>query len=125
MLVVFDPKERYRLIKELLKDYRNIKIVDLTNDLIVHYAASVNARYMIRGIRNPSDLEFEQRILNVNAEINPDIKTIFLIPPKEYIDISSNLIKGLLKSNNWKSVVKKYVPSLVLDALVIKVNHAK
>lgn len=118
---LFNNKERFVLIQELLQNYSNIKIMDLSNDLIVDYASNLGIRYLVRGIRNSTDLEFEQRVLNVNLDINSEVKTIFLIPPKEFSDISSNLIKGLVKSKNWEKIVKKYVPELVLEKLRNKV----
>lgn len=118
---LFSNKERFNLIQELLQNYSNIKIMDLSNDLIVDYAKRIGVKYLVRGIRNSTDLEFEQRVLNVNLDINSEVKTIFLIPPKEYSNISSNLIKGLMKSKDWEKIVKKYVPELVLEKLRNKV----
>lgn len=118
---LFDNKERFSIIQELFKNHSNIKIIDFSNDLIVDYAERLDIRYLVRGIRNSTDLEFEQRVLNVNLDINPTIKTVFLIPPKEFSNISSNLIKGLIKSKNWEKIVTKYVPNLVLEKLRNKV----
>lgn len=117
---LFNSKERYELLHTLTKKYANIKIMDLSYDLIVDYAEKVGAGYLVRGLRNASDFEYEQRILHVNTDINDAIKTIFLIPPRQYTDISSNLIKGLMKSNKWEKIVARYVPPIIMEQLIIK-----
>lgn len=116
----FSRSQRYALIQALTKKYTNVKIMDLSNDLIVDYAKNVGAGYLVRGIRNASDFEYEQRILNVNTDIDSTIKTIFLISPQQYTNISSNMIKGLMRSKKWEKIVEKYVPNLVLEQLIIK-----
>lgn len=117
---LFNNNERYKLLHALTKKYANIKIMDLSKDLIVDYAVKIGAGYLVRGLRNASDFEYEQRILHVNTDINATIKTIFLIPPRQYNDISSNLIKGLMKSDKWEKIVTKYVPPLIMEQLIIK-----
>lgn len=117
---LLDNAERYNLLYQLTKNYPHITIMDLAHDLIVDYAKKINAKYLIRGLRNSVDFEYEQRILNVNHDIDPAIKTIFLIPPRQYTAISSNLIKGLMKSSHWEKIVTKYVPDVVLEQLIIK-----
>jgi pantetheine-phosphate adenylyltransferase len=117
---LFHSNERYNLLYQLTKTYPNIHIMDLSHDLIVDYAQKVGAKYLVRGLRNASDFEYEQRIQNVNTDINPLIKTIFLIPPRQYADISSNLVKGLMKSAQWEKIVRKYVPTIILEQLILK-----
>jgi pantetheine-phosphate adenylyltransferase len=117
---MFSTIEREKIIAKLTKQDSNIKIVHLNDYLLVDYANEINVKYLVRGLRNQTDFEYEKRMLNVNNNIDNTIKTIFLIPPSEYTDISSNLVKGLVKSNNFEKIVTKYVPSIVLEQLIIK-----
>lgn len=122
---MFSAIERISMVKEALKPFKNISIVNLENDLIVDYAAKIGAKYLVRGIRNSKDFEFEKTVTQVNNDINSDIQTVHLIPPRNYLEISSSLVKGLINSKNWEKIVAQYVPANVLTTLKIKVEYVK
>ena len=63
------------------------------NDMTVDLCRRVEARFILRGIRNAKDLEYEQTIAAVNKTLNPDIETILLLADDAHRDISSTLIR--------------------------------
>ncbi|MCD4656590.1 MAG: hypothetical protein K8S87_03500, partial [Planctomycetes bacterium] len=78
--------------------------------MLINYAKNVGANYIIRGVRSQKDFAFEKGMFHINMDINNRINTIFLIPPRELIEISSSMVKGLVGFDNWENVVRKYVP---------------
>ena len=85
---------------------------------LVEYAASIQAAYIVRGIRSVSDYEFERSMRHINADMQPEISTVFLMPPREFAEVSSTMIKGLIGPENWQEVLIRYVPQPVYDKIV-------
>ena len=119
----FSTVERLYLLKEITKPFKNVEIVNFHNEFLVNYAHTVNASHIIRGIRNSNDYEFEKTMRYINSDLNNKISTIFLIPPRNYVEVSSSMIKGLIGSNGWEEIVAKYAPNIVLQHL--KSYHEK
>jgi pantetheine-phosphate adenylyltransferase len=74
-----------------------------------NFAKKVGAGYIIRGLRNGTDLEYELAMSEVNRNINPDVRTIFFTD-KKTSHISSSLVRGLIGPDGWQDQVKKYIP---------------
>lgn len=118
----FSLEEREQMLRSLLVKYKNIHISSFSGEFLVHYAQNVNAKYIVRGIRNNTDFDFEKMLHSINSEISNDIETVYFIPPIELSEISSSLVKGFTDSNRWKEVVAKYVPDIVVDNFVKKLK---
>ena len=113
----FDLNTRMNLLQYAIKDYSNVEIKILDNEFLINYAMSINIKYIIRGIRNTEDYEYEKMMRYINSDICDEVQTLFLIPPRKYAEVSSNLIKGLVGSKGWQSIASKYVPVHVIKAL--------
>ena len=61
--------------------------------LLMHFAESINASMIIRGLRAVSDFEYEFQMAGMNAKINPGIETVFLMASDRNQFISSRLVK--------------------------------
>jgi pantetheine-phosphate adenylyltransferase len=114
----FSLEERMKIIKETTKDLKNIIIDSFENKFLIKYAEKIGCKYIVRGIRNESDYEFERIMRNINGDLNPNITTIFLMPPREISEISSSFVKGLVGPEGWENVVKKFVPYPVYKLLI-------
>ena len=107
----FSIPERIAMLEEMVADISgDFRIESFENQYLADYAKSIEADYILRGIRNTGDYEFERGMRNINQDLQPGITTIFLMPPRELAEISSSLVKGLIGPEGWKEVVKKYVP---------------
>jgi pantetheine-phosphate adenylyltransferase/8-oxo-dGTP diphosphatase len=106
----FSVADRIRMLRGCTKKYKNVTIDGFEGQFLVRYAKSKDAEFVIRGIRSSIDYEYERGIARINQELEPAILTICLIPPKELSEISSSMIKGLVKSRGWETVVKRYLP---------------
>jgi pantetheine-phosphate adenylyltransferase len=113
----FSEKEKLEMLKESLKHLPNIQIDSFKSDYLVSYAKEIGASYLIRGIRSESDYSYEKIINNVNYDLNPNIRSIFLMPPKELGEVSSSFVKGLVGPEGWPFAVSKLVPNCVFEKL--------
>ncbi len=116
----FTLEERVNLLKESVKDLKNVRIDTFENRFLIKYAEEMNCKYIIRGIRNESDYEFERTMRNVNGDLNSKISTVFLMPPRQIAEVSSSFVKGLVGPQGWETVIKSFVPNPVYRELLSK-----
>lgn len=113
----FSVDERIQMLKDSVKGCPNVSIDQFNNKYLVKYAQSVGADFILRGIRNSADFNFEQGMNNINRDINSHINTVFLMPPRELCEISSSFVKGLIGPEGWQTVVSQYIPKPVFDKI--------
>ena len=116
----FSMAERLDMLRECTKGYENAKVGHFENMFLVDYADSVGADFILRGIRSQQDYEFERAMRHVNEDMNQDITTVFLMPPREICEVSSSFVKGLLGPEGWEDIVRSYVPEPVYKRLIDK-----
>jgi pantetheine-phosphate adenylyltransferase len=114
----FSLKDRIAMIQEAIVGYGNVTVDKYTNKFLIKFVESIDARFILRGIRSTSDYEYEKSLSYVNRDINSEIVTVFLLPPREIIEISSSIVRGLIGPDGWEKVVGKYVPPCVLERLL-------
>ena len=83
-------------IEKAFEGNENVKVV-VYNELTATLAQKYEARYLLRGLRNTTDFEYENSISQVNRYINADLETVFLITSPEYASISSTIIREVHK----------------------------
>ncbi|MFI3261292.1 MAG: pantetheine-phosphate adenylyltransferase [Rikenellaceae bacterium] len=88
-------KKRIELIEKCFIGCSKVKVVSYKG-LTAEYCRSNNINFIVRGIRNTVDFEFERSIAGVNKKINPNIETIFLMTPVEYSEISSTIVREIV-----------------------------
>jgi len=110
---LFTIDERLSLLKESLKEYKNI-IIDSFDGLVVDHAHEVGAVGIIRGLRALSDFEYEFQMALMNRKLASDVTTIFLMPHEKYTYLNSSIVKNLA---SLKSDVSDFVPHSVQEAL--------
>lgn len=91
----------------------NCSVAILSDGLVADYCKSVNAQYLVRGLRNTSDYMYEENIAKINAEINPTLKTVYFRATDEVI--SSSMVREL---HSYGKDVSKYLPEHVLSVLI-------
>ena len=114
----FTVQERLEMLRACARGLPNLTVDSFESQLLVRYAESKGADYILRGIRSEEDYRFEQPMRNVNEDLAPEITTVFLIPPREICEISSSFVKGLVGFDGWEEVVKPYVPEPVYEKLL-------
>jgi pantetheine-phosphate adenylyltransferase len=71
--------------------------VKIYNELTAEYAKKFNANFLLRGLRNTTDFEYENSISQVNRHLNKELETVFLITSPEYASVSSSIIREVHK----------------------------
>jgi pantetheine-phosphate adenylyltransferase len=113
----FTVEERLKLLKDSTSPAENLVITHFDNRYLVDYARKMDAKYVLRGIRSPNDYEYERVMRHINADMAPEITTVFLMPPRDIAEVSSNMIKSLIGPQGWEDTVRRYVPEPVFAQL--------
>ncbi len=114
----FSLDERMEFLRLSVEGIPNVKLDHFENLFLVDYANSIDARYVLRGIRNPNDYEYERGMRHINEDMNPNVVTAFLIPPRQISEVSSSFVKGLVGPRGWERVVKDYLPPATYEHFV-------
>jgi pantetheine-phosphate adenylyltransferase len=113
----FSVEERLDLLKASTVPCVSLVIAHFDNRYLVDYAGKMGAKYVLRGIRSPHDYEYERVMRHINADMAPEITTVFLMPPRDIAEVSSNMIKSLIGPKGWEDTVRRYVPDPVFQLL--------
>ena len=119
----FSLDERLQMLTRITEKCQNTTVDTFENQFLVNYARSLKADYILRGIRSESDYEYERVMRNINSDLNPNIVTVFLMPPREIAEISSSFVKGLIGPEGWEKTLIKYVPEPVYDMILEKFRN--
>ena len=113
----FSLDDRMDMLKETITGYKNVTVGKYTNQFLIKYAERIGAKFVLRGIRSAGDYEYEKSVSYVNSHLSSEIVTVFFLPPREMVEISSSVVRGLIGPEGWETVVSKYVPACVLERL--------
>jgi pantetheine-phosphate adenylyltransferase len=114
----FSTAERMKMLRACTEEYENVEVDHFENLFLVDYARSRGASYILRGIRSQQDYEFERAMRNINEDLDPNIATVFLMPPREICEVSSSFVKGLIGPKGWEECIRPYVPEPVYRKLL-------
>lgn len=114
----FSLEARLEMLRESCRPFPNVTIAQFTNLYLIDYARSIGATHILRGIRSPTDFEFERSMRHLNGDFDKRITTVFLIPPRALGEVSSSMVKGLIGPKGWKQMVKPFVPPPVYRQLI-------
>lgn len=115
--------ERVTLIADVLKasltadQYDRVTVMSFSDRLTVDVARRAESKHLVRGIRNIADLTDEMEIQDVNRAADPEIETVYILPPPDLQSVRSSTIKGLVGIDNWEKLVSKFVHPLVMERL--------
>lgn len=94
--------------------------VGTCDTMIVDFCHSVNASYLVRGLRNTSDYVYEENIALINKELDPNIRTLYIRASNN--TLSSSMIREFLK---YGKDVKQYVPDEIFKQFLDKEKPSK
>lgn len=92
---LFDLDQRLEWIKRVFEVYPTVR-VDHFEKLTAHYCNRIGARYLLRGLRNASDFDYEKTISQLNHIVGNGIETVFLIAQPEFSHISSTIVREII-----------------------------
>lgn len=108
---MFSLEERMKFIQEAFDKEPKIKVVTYEG-LTVDFCRKVNAEFILRGLRNPADFEFEKAIAHTNRSLS-EIETVFLLTSSGKSFISSSIVRDVIRNGGDFS-------GLVPDTVVLK-----
>ena len=102
---LFSLDERKTSIKKIYADEKCIKVVSY-DCLTVDFAKESGVDFILRGIRNINDFEYEKNMADINRKLS-GIETVFLFSEPQYSHISSNLVRELIR---YKKDISNLIP---------------
>ncbi|MFD0798133.1 pantetheine-phosphate adenylyltransferase [Maribacter chungangensis] len=93
---MFSLEERMHFISEAFKGEKQIKVLTYEG-LTVDFCKKVDADYILRGLRNPGDFEFEKSIAHTNRKLS-EIETVFLLTSSGKSYISSSIVRDVIRN---------------------------
>jgi len=102
----FTEEQRIQWMEDIFKDEPKVEIRKYEG-LTVDFCKSIGANFILRGLRNSKDFNYEKEIAQVNQTLKEEIETIFIITSSEYSHISSTLVREVAKNGGD---ISKFVP---------------
>lgn len=93
---LFELETRLAWLRQVFASHPQVK-VDTFSGLTAHYCQEVGSRYLLRGLRNASDFDYEKTISQLNHIVGGGIETVFLISQPGYSHISSTIVREIIK----------------------------
>ena len=94
---MFSLEDRKRFIEETFKNEPKVSIV-VYEGLTIDLCKRINANFILRGLRNPADFEFEKAIAHTNRRMSK-IETVFLLTAAKTSFISSSIVRDVIRNN--------------------------
>ena len=105
---MFSLEERKQFIENTFKDNPKVKIVSYSG-LTTEFCKDIGVDFILRGLRNPADFEFEKAIAHTNRHLS-SLETVFLLTSTQTSFISSSIVREIIR---FKGDYKKLVPDSV------------
>ena len=105
----FEVEKIKSKINKLYSNNDKITVISY-NKLTAEIAKDINAKYILRGLRNTTDFEFENSISQINRDLNKNLETVFLITSPDLAPISSTIIRDVI---SYGGDINKYLPNKI------------
>lgn len=106
---MFPEEQRVAWLEATFKEESKVE-VSRYSGLTTRYCTEVGANYILRGLRNPADFEFEKAIAQTNRKLKGDLETIFLLTASGLSSISSSIVRDVIRNDGDYS---QFVPTAV------------
>ena len=100
---MFSLEERKKFIEETFKNEPKVKVVTYEG-LTVQFCKEIKVPFILRGLRNPADFEFEKAIAHTNRKLSK-IETVFLLTSAKTSFISSSIVRDVIRNNGNYTVL--------------------
>jgi pantetheine-phosphate adenylyltransferase len=105
---MFTLEERQKFIEDTFADEPRIKVMTYEG-LTVDFCQKIDVEFILRGLRNPADFEFEKAIAHTNRDLAP-IETVFLLTSARTSYIASSIVRDVIRNNgDYTKLVPKSV----------------
>lgn len=100
---MFSLEERKAFIENAFSEEPKVKVVTYKG-LTIDFCRDIDAQFILRGLRNPADFEFEKAIAHTNRKLSK-IETVFLLTSSKTSFISSSIVRDVLRNNGDYTVL--------------------
>ena len=118
---MFTVEERVQMLKELTKDYPNVRVESFTG-LSAEFVKKKEANVIIRGLRAISDFDYELQMAQTNRKLYSEADTMFLTTSLEYAYLSSTTVKEVAF---FDGDITSFVPTAIVDKIYSRVWELK
>lgn len=110
---LFPLETRLESLKRVFEGEPKVK-VDKFEKLTAHYCKKIGAKYLLRGLRNAGDFDYEKTISQLNGIVGDGLETVFLISSPEVSHISSTIVREIIKGGGD---AQPFVPNEILELI--------
>ncbi len=100
---MFSLEDRKRFIEDSFKNEPKVKVITYEG-LTIDLCRKLDAQFILRGLRNPADFEFEKAIAHTNRRLSK-IETVFLLTAAKTSYISSSIVRDVIRNNGDYTVL--------------------
>jgi pantetheine-phosphate adenylyltransferase len=104
--IYYSIEERIDLISKLYSHQTRISVQQY-DCLTIDFCKKVKAKFIIRGIRNVIDFEYEKSLAQTNSVLDPEIETIFFLANQDFSAVNSSILRDILTHNGD---ISKFLP---------------
>lgn len=99
--------------------WSNVSVVLVRGDYTARAAKRLGIDFLIRGIRNTSDFDYENLIQQANVDVLHGAKTLFVMPPRDLGSVSSSFVRGLQGPVGWHWTTRQFMPAPAYAAWIL------
>jgi pantetheine-phosphate adenylyltransferase len=118
---LFPADERKAIVEKSIAQHGwdNVRVVIVKGDYTARSAKRQGIDYLIRGIRNTADFDYENLLQQANVDVVEGAKTLFVMPPRDLGSVSSTFVRGLQGPVGWHWSMQKFVPAAAYEAWIL------
>lgn len=110
---LFTLEERVELVRQATAHLSNVR-VEPFKGLLVDFAKELDATVVVKGLRAITDFEYEFQMTAMNYQLSPQLETLFIMSPPQYMYLSSSIVREISKMGGD---IQQFVPPCVYVAL--------
>ena len=110
---LFTLEERVELVRQATAHLSNVR-VEPFKGLLVDFAKELDATVVVKGLRAITDFEYEFQMAAMNYQLSPQLETLFIMSPPQYMYLSSSIVREISKMGGD---IQQFVPPCVYEAL--------
>ena len=113
----WDVATRKRILDEVVADFPNVKVITAHDSLAVDVARDLCVTYLVRGLRNATDFDYEANMDYFNKGLAPELESVYLFSSHEVTPVSSSRVRELIY---FEGDFRSYVPQAVVKEVEAK-----
>lgn len=110
---LFTLEERAALVRQATTHLPNVR-VEPFDELLVTFAEKMDATVVVKGLRAITDFEYEFQMTAMNYQLSPELETLFIMSPPQYMYLSSSVVREIASLHGD---LEQFVPPCVKEAL--------